>query len=140
MFFSLSPSTLIFPSLIPVRWRLDGFPSPIVLLPPAGVFHSFPAEDAFLSAVINYANSSTVHFKLSPAYILYAAGHFALRCQRYRRGSTPSGQKHSVKSITNKMVAMTEKVIQASRRHRVLFLTFAQMRLTNQQQHQRPDV
>ncbi|AWP16143.1 putative afadin-like [Scophthalmus maximus] len=66
-------------------------------------------EDAFLSAVINYANSSTVHFKLSPAYILYAAGHFALRCQRYRRGSTPSGQKHSVKSITNKMVAMTEK-------------------------------
>ncbi|XP_035467399.2 afadin isoform X1 [Scophthalmus maximus] len=79
---------------------------------PFGIEFSDNSEDAFLSAVINYANSSTVHFKLSPAYILYAAGHFALRCQRYRRGSTPSGQKHSVKSITNKMVAMTEKVIQ----------------------------
>ncbi len=71
------------------------------------------AEEAFLSAVINYTNSSTVHFKLSPAYILYAVGRFALQ-RHYRRGSPASGQAHSVTSIANKMVAMTGKVIQAS--------------------------
>ncbi|XP_035529456.1 afadin [Morone saxatilis] len=69
------------------------------------------SEEAFLSAVINYTNSSTVHFKLSPAYILYAVGRFALQ-RHYRQGSPPSGQTHSVTSIANKMVAMTGKVIQ----------------------------
>ncbi|CAJ1073289.1 afadin [Xyrichtys novacula] len=62
-------------------------------------------EEALLSAVINYTNSSTVHFKLSPAYILYAVGHFALR-RHHRRSSAPP---HGVTSITNKMVAMTGK-------------------------------
>ncbi|XP_075304789.1 afadin [Odontesthes bonariensis] len=72
------------------------------------------AEEPFLSAVINYTNSSTVHFKLSPAYSLYAAGRFALR-SRYRRGSPSSGHTRKVTSITNKMVAMTGKVIQRQR-------------------------
>ncbi|KAM9842539.1 afadin [Aulostomus maculatus] len=67
-----------------------------------------PLEDAFLSAVINYTNSSTVHFKLSPAYVLYAAGRFAL----HRQTPPPSGKTHRVTSITNKMAAMTGKVIQ----------------------------
>ncbi|XP_034531280.1 afadin [Notolabrus celidotus] len=66
------------------------------------------AEEAFLSAVINYTNSSTVHFKLSPAYVLYAVGRFSL--QRHHRRSSPPSQ--SVASITNKMVVMTGKVIQ----------------------------
>ncbi|XP_022606455.1 afadin-like [Seriola dumerili] len=70
-----------------------------------------PDEEAFLSAVINYTNTSTVHFKLSPAYILYAVGRFALQ-RHYRQGSPPSRRTHSVTSITNKMVAMTGKVIQ----------------------------
>ncbi|XP_049918592.1 afadin isoform X3 [Epinephelus moara] len=78
---------------------------------PIGIKCCDNSEEAFLSAVINYTNSSTVHFKLSPAYILYAVGRFALQ-RHYRRGSPPSGQTLSVTSITNKMVAMTEKVIQ----------------------------
>ncbi|XP_037550755.1 afadin [Nematolebias whitei] len=69
------------------------------------------AEEAFLSAVINYTNSTTVHFKLSPAYILYAAGRFVLRCHD-SRGSPSTGNVHPVTSITNKMVAMTRSVIQ----------------------------
>ncbi|XP_070834683.1 afadin [Chaetodon trifascialis] len=73
------------------------------------------AEEAFLSAVINYTNSSTVHFKLSPAYVLYAVGRFALQ-RHHRQGSPLSGQPHNVMSIANRMVAMTGKVIQASTR------------------------
>ncbi|KAM9341599.1 afadin [Symphorus nematophorus] len=80
---------------------------------PIGIKFCDNSEEAFLSAVINYTNSSTVHFKLSPAYILYAAGRFALQ-RHHRRGSPPSGQMHSVRLITNKMAAMTGKVIQAS--------------------------
>ncbi|XP_008304631.1 afadin [Stegastes partitus] len=78
---------------------------------PVGIKFCDHSEEPFLSAVINYTNSSTVHFKLSPAYILYAAGRFALRRHR-SRSSPPSGRTHGVTSITNKMVAMTAKVIQ----------------------------
>nr|XP_046268837.1 afadin [Scatophagus argus] len=78
---------------------------------PIGIKFCDNSEEAFLSAVINYTNSSTVHFKLSPAYILYAAGRFKLQRQ-YRRGSPSSGQTHGVTSIANKMVAMTGKVMQ----------------------------
>ena len=92
-------------------------PSLDVLLPPAGLFYIISAEEAFLSAVINYTNSSTVHFKLSPAYILYAAGRFALQ-RHYRRGSPPL----SVTLIANKMVAMTAKVIQASTKKNLFVL------------------
>ncbi|XP_042357059.1 afadin [Plectropomus leopardus] len=78
---------------------------------PVGIKFCDNAEEAFLSAVINYTNSSTVHFKLSPAYILYAVGRFALQ-RHYRRGSPPSGLTRSASSITNKMVTMTGEVIQ----------------------------
>ncbi|TDG99213.1 hypothetical protein EPR50_G00207700 [Perca flavescens] len=74
--------------------------------------HANKAEEAFLSAVINYTNSSTVHFKLSPAYTLYAAGRFALQ-RHYRRGSSSSGQTLGVTLIANKMVSMTGKRQQA---------------------------
>ncbi|XP_034431340.1 afadin isoform X1 [Hippoglossus hippoglossus] len=78
---------------------------------PLGIKLCDNSEEAFLSAVINYTNSSTVHFKLSPAYILYAVGRFTLR-RHHRQGSPRSGQTHGVTSITGKMVAMTRKVIQ----------------------------
>ncbi|XP_029973342.1 afadin-like [Salarias fasciatus] len=78
---------------------------------PVGVKFSDNSEEPFLSAVINYTNSSTVHFKLSPAYILYAAGRFALQ-RHHGRGSPPAGRLHRVTSISSKMVAMTGKVIQ----------------------------
>ncbi|XP_068577714.1 afadin [Cebidichthys violaceus] len=76
---------------------------------PIGIKFCDSSEEAFLSAVINYTNSSTVHFKLSPAYILYAVGRFALQ-RPYRRGTFLCG--HSVTSTASKMVAMTSKVIQ----------------------------
>ncbi|KAG8013148.1 Afadin [Nibea albiflora] len=79
---------------------------------PVQIKFSDNSEEAFLSAVINYTNSSTVHFKLSPAYILYAAGRYALQ-RHYRRASPPSGHAHGAISIANKMVAMTGKRQQA---------------------------
>ncbi|XP_034714054.1 afadin [Etheostoma cragini] len=78
---------------------------------PIGIKFCDNSEEAFLSAVINYTNSSTVHFKLSPAYTLYAAGRFALQ-RHYRQGSSSSQQTLSVTLTANKMVAMTGKVIQ----------------------------
>ncbi|XP_077396114.1 afadin isoform X2 [Festucalex cinctus] len=71
---------------------------------PLGIHLCDHSEEAFLTAVINYANSSTIHFKLSPAYALYAAGRFAQRC--------PDGSIGGVTSMADKMVAATSKVIQ----------------------------
>ncbi|XP_054470257.1 afadin [Anoplopoma fimbria] len=76
---------------------------------PIGIKFCDSSEEAFLSAVINYTNSSTVHFKLSPAYILYAVGRFALQ-RHYRRGSSLC--ENGVTLTASKMVAMTLKVIQ----------------------------
>ncbi|XP_019727953.1 LOW QUALITY PROTEIN: afadin [Hippocampus comes] len=73
---------------------------------PLGIQLCDHSEEAFLTAVINYSNSSTIHFKLSPAYALYAAGRFALR--------RPDAATGGVSSIVDKMVAVTSKVIQAS--------------------------
>lgn len=101
-----------FSSHILVSSELSVCSSSDVVLPPAGVFH-ISAEEAFLSAIINYTNSSTVHFKLSPAYVLYAVGRHAL--QRHHGPSClQTGHTHSVTLITNRMVDMTRNVIQAS--------------------------
>uniref|UniRef100_A0A8C5FJL2 Afadin, adherens junction formation factor a n=1 Tax=Gadus morhua TaxID=8049 RepID=A0A8C5FJL2_GADMO len=70
-----------------------------------------PAEDAFLSAIINYTNSSTVHFKLSPTYVLYMACRYVL-APHYRPDLSPSERSHKVIAIVNKMVSMMEGVIQ----------------------------
>ncbi|XP_030640800.1 afadin [Chanos chanos] len=67
-------------------------------------------EEAFLRAVVNYTNSSTVHFKLSPAYAFYLTGRFALSVSEKSRG--PQRTSHRVASIVNKMVDMTGEVIQ----------------------------
>ncbi len=72
-----------------------------------------PAEDTFLSAIINYTNSSTVHFKLSPTYVLYMACRYVLS-PTYRPDMSPSERTHKVIAIVNKMVSMMEGVIQVS--------------------------
>ncbi|XP_053566893.1 afadin [Bombina bombina] len=84
-----------------------------------GVEHVLPAsiefrensEDAFLSAIINYTNSSTVHFKLSPTYVLYMACRYVLSGQ-YRQDISSAERTHKVLAIVNKMVNMMEGVIQ----------------------------
>uniref|UniRef100_A0A8C6KL22 Afadin n=1 Tax=Nothobranchius furzeri TaxID=105023 RepID=A0A8C6KL22_NOTFU len=75
------------------------------------------AEDTFLSAIINYTNSSTVHFKLSPTYVLYMACRYVLS-PTYRPDMSPSERTHKVIAIVNKMVNMMEGVIQVSEKQK----------------------
>uniref|UniRef100_A0A3Q2P0B2 Afadin n=1 Tax=Fundulus heteroclitus TaxID=8078 RepID=A0A3Q2P0B2_FUNHE len=78
---------------------------------PASIDFRENSEDTFLSAIINYTNSSTVHFKLSPTYVLYMACRYVLS-PTYRPDMSPSERTHKVISIVNKMVSMMEGVIQ----------------------------
>ncbi|XP_054618765.1 afadin isoform X12 [Dunckerocampus dactyliophorus] len=80
---------------------------------PASIEFRENSEDTFLSAIINYTNSSTVHFKLSPTYVLYMACRYVL-CPAYRPDMSPSERTHKVIAIVNKMVSMMEGVIQES--------------------------
>uniref|UniRef100_A0A8C2SAZ6 Afadin, adherens junction formation factor n=2 Tax=Capra hircus TaxID=9925 RepID=A0A8C2SAZ6_CAPHI len=70
-----------------------------------------PSEDSFLSAIINYTNSSTVHFKLSPTYVLYMACRYVLSSQ-YRPDASPAERTHKVMALVSRMVSMMEGVIQ----------------------------
>ncbi|KAM4693859.1 afadin isoform 2-T2 [Discoglossus pictus] len=81
------------------------------LVLPASVEFRENSEDAFLSAIINYTNSSTVHFKLSPTYVLYMTCRYVLSSQ-YRPDISPAERTHKVVAIVNKMVNMMEGVIQ----------------------------
>lgn len=76
-------------------------------------FSFFTAEDSFLSAIINYTNSSTVHFKLSPTYVLYMACRYVLSSQ-HRPDISPTERTHKAIAVVNKMVSMMEGVIQVS--------------------------
>ncbi|XP_016391907.1 afadin-like [Sinocyclocheilus rhinocerous] len=78
---------------------------------PANIEFRENSEDAFLSAIINYTNSSTVHFKLSPTYVLYMTCRYVMSSQ-YRPDISPSERTHKVIAIVNKMVSMMEGVIQ----------------------------
>ncbi|KAG7508293.1 afadin isoform X10 [Solea senegalensis] len=78
---------------------------------PASIEFRENSEDTFLSAIINYTNSSTVHFKLSPTYVLYMACRYVLS-PTYRPDMSPSERTHKVIAIVNKMVSMMEGVIQ----------------------------
>ncbi|PIO34482.1 hypothetical protein AB205_0170430 [Aquarana catesbeiana] len=80
---------------------------------PASIEFRENSEDSFLSAVINYTNSSTVHFKLSPTYVLYMTCRYVLSSQ-YRADISPTERTHKVIAIVNKMVGMMEGVIQVS--------------------------
>ncbi|XP_032637005.2 afadin isoform X15 [Chelonoidis abingdonii] len=81
------------------------------LILPASIKFKESSEDAFLSAIINYTNSSTVHFKLSPTYVLYMTCRYVLSNQ-YRPDISPTERTHKVIAIVNKMVSMMEGVIQ----------------------------
>ncbi|XP_069811609.1 afadin isoform X12 [Dendropsophus ebraccatus] len=78
---------------------------------PASIEFRENSEDAFLSAIINYTNSSTVHFKLSPTYVLYMTCRYVLSNQ-YRPDLSAAERTHKVIAIVNKMVSMMEGVIQ----------------------------
>nr|XP_033794228.1 afadin isoform X3 [Geotrypetes seraphini] len=78
---------------------------------PASIEFRESSEDTFLSAIINYTNSSTVHFKLSPTYVLYMTCRYVLSNQ-YRPDSSPAERTHKIIAIVNKMVNMMEGVIQ----------------------------
>ncbi|XP_071269620.1 afadin-like isoform X15 [Salvelinus alpinus] len=78
---------------------------------PASIEFRDNSEDAFLSAIINYTNSSTVHFKLSPTYVLYMTCRYVMS-SHYRPDVSPSERTHKVIAIVNKMVSMMEGVIQ----------------------------
>ncbi|XP_032263376.1 afadin isoform X14 [Phoca vitulina] len=90
--------------------RTQDAPGPELLLPASIEFRE-SSEDSFLSAIINYTNSSTVHFKLSPTYVLYMACRYVLSCQ-YRPEVSPAERTHKVIAIVNRMVSMMEGVIQ----------------------------
>ncbi|XP_074189953.1 afadin isoform X21 [Rhinolophus sinicus] len=90
--------------------RTQDAPGPEVTLPASIEFRE-SSEDSFLSAIINYTNSSTVHFKLSPTYVLYMACRYVLSSQ-YRPDVSPTERTHKVIAIVNKMVSMMEGVIQ----------------------------
>ncbi|XP_072767977.1 afadin [Nerophis lumbriciformis] len=77
---------------------------------PLGITISDHLEEDFLSAVINSTNSSTVHFKLSPAYALYAASRSMLQ----RPGSSAPGTMDRVTALVNRMVALIGKTIQSA--------------------------
>ncbi|XP_078226601.1 afadin isoform X31 [Callithrix jacchus] len=81
------------------------------LILPASIEFRESSEDSFLSAIINYTNSSTVHFKLSPTYVLYMACRYVLSNQ-YRPDISPTERTHKVIAVVNKMVSMMEGVIQ----------------------------
>ncbi|XP_066867247.1 afadin isoform X4 [Kogia breviceps] len=90
--------------------RTQDTPGPDLILPASIEFRE-SSEDSFLSAIINYTNSSTVHFKLSPTYVLYMACRYVLSSQ-YRPDVSPAERTHKVIAIVNKMVSMMEGVIQ----------------------------
>ncbi|XP_060061139.1 afadin isoform X5 [Erinaceus europaeus] len=90
--------------------RAQDAPGPEPVLPASVEFRE-SAEDSFLSAIINYTNSSTVHFKLSPTYVLYMACRYVLSGQ-YRPDVGPAERTHKVIAIVNKMVSMMDGVIQ----------------------------
>nr|XP_045015357.1 afadin isoform X8 [Jaculus jaculus] len=81
------------------------------LILPASIEFRESSEDSFLSAIINYTNSSTVHFKLSPTYVLYMACRYVLSSQ-HRPDISPTERTHKAVAVVNKMVSMMEGVIQ----------------------------
>ncbi len=62
-------------------------------------------DDSFLLAVINDINSSTIHFKLSPAYVFYLLG-------RFLTSYNPMQTEQNVCMIFDKIVHLIQGVIQ----------------------------
>ncbi|XP_048046375.1 afadin [Megalobrama amblycephala] len=71
-------------------------------------------EDSFLLAVINDINSSTIHFKLSPAYVFYLVGRF-LTSQPGQRNKPHQQTEQKLCSIFDKIVSLIQDVIEKQR-------------------------
>ncbi|KAK9959434.1 hypothetical protein ABG768_009561 [Culter alburnus] len=71
-------------------------------------------EDSFLLAVINDINSSTIHFKLSPAYVFYLVGRF-LTSQPGQRNEPQQQTEQRLCSIFDKIVSLIQDVIEKQR-------------------------
>ncbi|KAG8444323.1 hypothetical protein GDO86_009491, partial [Hymenochirus boettgeri] len=78
---------------------------------PASIEFRENSEDSFLSAIINYTNSSTVHFKLSPTYVLYMTCRYVIS-SKYKADISAVERSQKVVAVVNKMVEMMESVIQ----------------------------
>lgn len=74
-------------------------------------FSNVTEEEAFLHAMVNYTNSSTVHFKLSPAYAFYLTSRFVLaKSEERNKNAKKTAQR--VATIVNKIVHLMDNVIQ----------------------------
>ncbi|XP_077094841.1 afadin isoform X2 [Siphateles boraxobius] len=71
-------------------------------------------EDSFLRAVINDINSSTIHFKLSPAYVFYLVGRF-LTSQPGHRNKPHQQTEQSLCIIFDKIVSLIQDIIEKQR-------------------------
>lgn len=64
--------------------------------------------DAFLHAVINDINSSTIHFKLSPAYVFYLSGRFFTS----QRNKPDRQTEQRLYRIFDKIVSLIQDIIE----------------------------
>ncbi|XP_073784175.1 afadin isoform X2 [Danio rerio] len=71
-------------------------------------------EDSFLLSVINDINSSTIHFKLSPAYVFYLVGRF-LTSKTSQRNKSHKQTEQKICLVFEKIVRMIQDVIQKQR-------------------------
>ncbi|KAK7142793.1 hypothetical protein R3I94_012215 [Phoxinus phoxinus] len=71
-------------------------------------------EDSFVRAVINDINSSTVHFKLSPAYVFYLVGRF-LTSQPGQRNKPQQQTEQRLCIIFDKIVSLIQDIIEKQR-------------------------
>ncbi|XP_051501947.1 afadin [Myxocyprinus asiaticus] len=71
-------------------------------------------EDSFLLAVVNDINSSTIHFKLSPAYVFYLVGRF-ITSQSEQRNKIHQQTEQNICRVFDKIVRLIQDVIQKQR-------------------------
>ncbi|XP_067310801.1 afadin [Pseudorasbora parva] len=71
-------------------------------------------EDCFLRAVINDINSSTIHFKLSPAYVFYLVGRF-LTSQPEQRKKPHQQTEQRLCIIFDKTLSLIQDIIEKQR-------------------------
>ncbi|XP_039530139.1 afadin isoform X2 [Pimephales promelas] len=71
-------------------------------------------DDRFLRAVINDINSSTIHFKLSPAYVFYLVGRF-LTSQPGQRNKPQQQTEQRLRIIFDKIVSLIQDIIEKQR-------------------------
>ncbi|XP_043119430.1 afadin [Puntigrus tetrazona] len=75
---------------------------------PLSIFLKEKDEDSFLLAVISDINSSTIHFKLSPAFVFYLVG-------RFLTSHKPKRTEQKVRVTFDKIARLIQSVIQKQR-------------------------